>query len=129
MVRLHPVRRSYALIRSWVSDKCCWKGWYINLEQPWRRTTVGFDTRDDVLDVTVADDLSDCRLKDEDELQHAVRVGLFSEAEAESIRLVAEIAIGDVKQRWWPFDESTWSAIRPIEDLPLPVLPEGWDCP
>lgn len=117
------------MIRSWVSDKCRWEGWYINLEQPWKRTTVGFDTRDDVLDVTVADDLSDSRLKDENELMYAVGVGLFSKAEAESIRLAADTAIADLKRRWWPFDESTWSAIQPIDDLSLPVLPEGWNCP
>jgi hypothetical protein len=39
----------------------------VNLEQPWTRTALGFDSRDDVLDVTVTDNLSQCKLKDEDE--------------------------------------------------------------
>jgi hypothetical protein len=32
--------------------------WCVNLEEPWRRTAVGFDSWDQVLDIVVAPDLS-----------------------------------------------------------------------
>ncbi len=35
---------------------------------PWARTTLGFDWRDDVLDVMASDDLDECMLRDEDDL-------------------------------------------------------------
>jgi predicted RNA-binding protein associated with RNAse of E/G family len=61
-------------------------GWYVNLEATWRRTTIGFDTQDLVLDVTVADDLSSWAWKDEDELAWSVSVGKYSPQQAEQIR-------------------------------------------
>jgi predicted RNA-binding protein associated with RNAse of E/G family len=90
---------------------------------------VGFDSRDDVLDVTVTDDLCACSLKDEDELEFAVSVGKLTSSEARSIRATAESAIDDIASRRWPFDESAWYAFRPARyDQPV-VLPAGWDDP
>ena len=56
--------------------------WYVNLEEPIARTSIGFDTVDHALDVLIELDGSSWRWKDEEELAHAVRAGLFSEAEA-----------------------------------------------
>ena len=127
MVRLHPIGRSYSVIRTWLEGEERFHGWYVNLEQPWIRTTVGFDSRDDVLDITVTDDLGDWSLKDEDELDFAVRVGKLTSDEARSIHATAESAIEDLARRRWPFDDSAWKGFRPSPcDDPL-VLPVGWD--
>ena len=126
VVRLHPVGRSYSVIRTWVEAERRFHGWYVNLEQPWVRTTVGFDSRDDVLDVVVTDDLRQCTLKDEDELDFAVDVGKLTSSEARSIRTNAETAIDDITSRTWPFDESAWHAFRPARCDQPPVLPAGW---
>ena len=128
-VRVHPVGRSYSVIRWWNADDSRHEGWYVNLEQPWVRTPIGFDSRDHVLDVLVADDLSSCTLKDEDELDYAVEVGKLTLDEANAIRAAAADAIEDVANRRWPFDESAWSQFQPIEIVELPGLPEGWDQP
>jgi predicted RNA-binding protein associated with RNAse of E/G family len=105
------------------------EGWYVNLEQPWTRTTVGFDSRDDVLDVSVADDLRSCRLKDENELEFAVEVGLLTSIDVLSIRATAQSAMNDIASREWPFTESFWQTLRPCgEHHPL-ALPVGWDEP
>lgn len=127
VVRLHPIGRCYSVIRTWIAEERRFDGWYINLEQPWARTTVGFDSRDDVLDVTLSDDLTEWRLKDADELEFAVEVGQFTSSEAEAIRNAARSAVEDVVGRRWPFDETAWSRLIPHELLGSPSLPEHWD--
>lgn len=128
-VRLHPIGRSYSVIRTWTEADRRFHGWYVNLEQPWVRTAVGFDSRDDVLDVTVTDDLSECGLKDEDELDFDVEVGKLTATDARSIRSTAESAIDDIKRRHWPFEDVAWHAFQPVLDDQPPDLPVGWDKP
>lgn len=125
-VRRHPVGRSYSVIRSWVSEER-FTGWYVNLERPWSRTLVGFDSRDDVLDITASPDLSEWKLKDVDELEFAVEVGLVTFAEARAVRSAAESAVDDLVHRRWPFDDATWERLRPQELLQPAGLPDGWD--
>jgi hypothetical protein len=126
-VRLHPVGRGYAVIRTWLAHEGRFDGWYVNLEQPWPRTPVGFDTRDDVLDVTVSDDLSEWQLKDADELEFAVEVGVVTAIEAESIRAAAESAIDDIARRAWPFNDAAWWDALPSSTLRPAKLPDAWD--
>jgi hypothetical protein len=128
-VRLHPVGRAYSVIRTWIDAEQRFQGWYVNLEQPWARTTVGFDSCDNTLDVTVSDDLSHCALKDGDELDFAVSTGLFSQQEAASICATAAAAIDDVTSGRWPFDESAWLALRPPVVAEQLSLPAGWSDP
>lgn len=47
-------------------------------ETPWRRSAIGFDTLDHVLDVLVAPDRRSWELKDEDELTWATEQGRFT---------------------------------------------------
>jgi hypothetical protein len=128
-VRLHPVGRSYSVIRNWLAGDQRFDGWYVNLEQPWRRTTVGFDSRDDVLDITLADDLTEWHLKDADELEFAVQTGQLTDSEQQGIRAVAESAVDDIIHRRWPFDDSTWAQGLPGELLEPVSLPDQWDEP
>ncbi len=127
MVRLRLADRPYSVMRTWLVGEQRFHGWYVNLEQPWRRTAVGFDSRDDVLDVTVSDDLGECHLKDLDELEFTVAVGMFTAAEARSIRAAADTAIADVSDRRWPFDEAAWRQVLPPSFLEPTTLPPGWD--
>ena len=90
---------------------------------------MGFDSRDDVLDVTVTNDLGESALKDEDELDFAVDQGTLTSSEARSIRLTAASAIDDIANRRWPFDERAWEAFRPARYDEHVDLPTGWDSP
>ena len=126
VVRLHPVGRGYSVIRTWLDDEGRFDGWYVNLEQPWTRTAAGFDSRDDVLDVTVSDDLASWALKDEDELDFAVEIGTLTAADTESIRVNAAAAIDDVASRRWPFVDDGWEAFAPRSHLTPVELPAGW---
>jgi hypothetical protein len=97
--------------------------WYVNLQEPLRRTRFGFDTADDVLDLVIEADGS-WRWKDEDELEEAVAVGRFTSAEAAELRREGERALATYEARAWPFDRD-WTAWRPGADWPAPALVEG----
>jgi hypothetical protein len=82
------------------------EGWYVNLEEEWRATPAGWDTRDLALDIVVARDGS-WRWKDEDHLAAAVSRGwisseLAAEARAEGERVIEQ----------WPFPTG-WEDWRP----------------
>lgn len=99
--------------------------WYLNLESPLRRSPVGFDYTDHVLDVIVELDGS-WRWKDEDELREAVRLGLFTQDEASSFYRDGERAVAMLRDHEPPFDRD-WSSWQPDSAWPPPRLPEGWD--
>jgi hypothetical protein len=87
--------------------------WYVNFQEPLRRTPQGFDTLDHVLDLVVSRDLKECRWKDVEDFQRAQQLGILSADQAASIqreanKLVEQLAAGDV-----PWDTS-W-AVKAIE--------------
>jgi uncharacterized protein DUF402 len=99
--------------------------WKVNLQAPLRRTLLGFDSWDHLLDVLVMPDGS-WSWKDEDELETAVGLGLFTAPEARAIRAEGERVIAGLErliptgwERWLP--EPAWPA------LPLPDGWDGWD--
>jgi hypothetical protein len=115
----------YAVGAFWRGTDGAFLDWSVALQAPLRRTGVGFDTEDHVLDVVVAPDLS-WRWKDEDEFAAAQRLGRFSPAEAAAIRADGEAAIARVERRAWPF-AAGWDAWRPDPSWPVPSLPPDWD--
>jgi Protein of unknown function (DUF402) len=126
-MRLHPRDAEFSVIRRWdpVTGRC--RGWYVNLERRWSRTPIGFDSRDDVLDVVAEPDLSACRLKDEDELAWSVQTGEFTAAQAAAIRRTAADVCERIQAGAWPFQEAAWDRLRPEPGWPDPALPPGWD--
>jgi uncharacterized protein len=94
--------------------------WYVQLEDPHRRTRLGFDTRDHTLDAWVEGDGA-WRWKDEDELEVALAHGHHSAGEAAAMREEAERVRAE-----WPFPTG-WEDWRPDPAWDLPELPEGWD--
>lgn len=104
-----------------------WKflGWCINLQAPFVRTPLGFDTSDHVLDITVAPDGA-WKLKDEDEFEEARRVGRFAPGEAEEILAEAERAVSKIESRAWPLG-SEWEDWKPEHGWETPKMPENWD--
>jgi hypothetical protein len=100
-------------------------GWYVNLEHPWRRSPLGFDTTDHLLDIWIATDRS-WRWKDEEDLAKAGEVGIFTSERANAIRAEGERAIERIEAWTAPFDEG-WESWRPDSEWPLPTVPAGWD--
>jgi predicted RNA-binding protein associated with RNAse of E/G family len=99
--------------------------WYVNLEEPLRRTELGFDTLDHELDVIVELDGS-WRWKDEDDLAEAIRRGVIPDQDEPRMRADGERAVRRILDREPPFDLD-WTTWRPDPTWPIPVLPDGWD--
>jgi len=110
----------YSVELYWHGETDAFAGWYVNLQEPLRRSPVGFDTDDLVLDIWIEPDGS-WRWKDEDELEEAVRLGRFTPAEADEIRADGEQVIA---ARPWP---TGWEDWRPDPAWVAPALPQGWD--
>ena len=115
---------SYAILASWDEETGDFRGWYINLQSPLRRTDVGFDIREHLLDVLIPPDRSSWSWKDEDELGQAVDEGLFTEDEAARFRAAGERAVEQIILREPPFDED-WESWRPDPAWSTPELSEA----
>ncbi len=124
-LRLHIWGTSHTIIRSWNFVSECAEGWYINLEAPWRRTSIGFDTQDLVLDITVTDDCSSWAWKDEDELAWSINQGRFSKEQAAAIRAEGVRVIAALQTRAWPFQDD-WFAWRPNLQWSIPIVTQNW---
>jgi hypothetical protein len=83
----------------------------VNLAAPCRRTAIGFDTVDHILDIEVNDDLSDWSWKNENELAWAVERGLCLAAEAEATRRNRNDVITRMEAR--PFPSTTRRLLIP----------------
>ena len=84
---------AHAVYVMWEAGQTKLKCWYIDLQEPLRRTAIGFDTNDHLLDIVISADRSVWRMKDEDEFEEAVRLGVFSQEEAQAIRAEGERVI------------------------------------
>ncbi|HEX5407955.1 MAG TPA: DUF402 domain-containing protein [Pseudonocardiaceae bacterium] len=96
--------------------------WYVNFEKPFRRTPIGIDTMDLLVDLVVAPDLASYTWKDEDEYAQARRIGLIDDTLHAHVTTARERVVELVKAHEGPFAEDR-SAWRPEPDWPLPTLP------
>jgi predicted RNA-binding protein associated with RNAse of E/G family len=101
--------------------------WYVNLEAPWRRSAVGFDTWDHALDLVVAPDLSSWEWKDEDEFAWWQEAGIISTAEAQAIRTEARRAVAVIERRATPYCDGWERWVPDLSWQPLTELPANWD--
>jgi Protein of unknown function (DUF402) len=112
---------AYAVWVFWSGPNRDFDCWYVNLQEPFRRTATGYDTQDLELDIVVSVDGS-WRLKDDEVLEQRVREGRFTrdqvaEVRAEARRVTDDI---DVGRRWWSDDWARW---RPDPKWPKPAFP------
>lgn len=114
----------------WHSTWVSWRpdgshlGWYVNLEMPMRRTPIGFEAMDLMLDVVVEPDLS-WSWKDRDEFDEIVARGIFEPSIARRVSDEAVAVIDDIERRRPPFD-GPWPSWRPDPSWRVPSLPDGW---
>jgi hypothetical protein len=123
VIRLYRSGDPYSL---WLAfDAATWDlAWrYINLEDPWRRTAIGFDSRDVYLDLVAGPDGDDWEWKDEDELAWVVEQGRIDAARAVQIRADGERAVQSVREMG---SLDRWRTWRPDPSWRLPTVPERW---
>ena len=99
---------------------------YINLQEPLQRTSIGFDSMDNVLDVVIHPDMEQWRWKDEDEFEEAQRVGVYSPEKARQIRADGESAIDLVLSRRRGMYEK-WKLWEVNPHWEIPALPPFWN--
>lgn len=115
----------HAVLLFWDAD---WEPlrWYVNLQSPLRRTLIGFDYTDLILDAVATPDRSGWDWKDEGELAEAIRRGLIPAEDETRLRTEGEAAIRRILDREPPFDRDWWDW-RPDPAWPTAVLPRDWD--
>lgn len=101
--------------------------WYVNIQEPFRRSRLGFDTEDLELDIVVSPDGS-WRYKDDERLEGWIERGRWTAAEVAEIRSEARRIGGLLENgnRWW---SEEWAAWRPDPTWPQPTVPDAWDRP
>ncbi|WP_223693114.1 DUF402 domain-containing protein [Leifsonia poae] len=123
VLRVHIPGQPWSTWRWFTAD-----GWtqhsYVNLESPWLRTPIGFDTADWILDVIAEPDGSHT-LKDEDELAWAGETGKFDAERLAEVEAARQGAIDAVDAHSFPFD-ADWDAWGPLPSAPLPLAHE-WE--
>jgi hypothetical protein len=98
--------------------------YFINMEEPLRRTPLGFDTQDHTLDIVVQPDLS-WTWRDEDELKNHVTEGFFSPDLANAARAEGICAIEEILRGSHPCLIG-WQDWVPDKDWTIPVVSEQW---
>jgi len=95
-------------------------GHYVNLQAPLRRTPLGYDSGDHVLDIVVAPDGA-WRWKDEDEFAEAIQLEHFTPSEAAEVRAEGERVIAGLPSLL-PTGWETWrpDPAWPVSALKLP---------
>jgi hypothetical protein len=115
----------YSVWAFWRGDERRFWGWYVNLEEQYRRSVIGFDTLDHELDLW-SEDGETWLLKDEDAIAERVAEGRFDVQEAERVRADA-VAFQAEYARHGPWWDPAWADWTPPRDLEIPSLPPGWE--
>jgi len=115
----------YSIWTFWHGPGRSFWGWYVNFEEPYRRSAIGIDTLDHELDLWSEDGIAWMR-KDEAEVDTRVAEGLFDTAEAARIRADADAFEAEYARQgpWWDLAWATWT---PPPGLRPPALPNDWE--
>jgi hypothetical protein len=107
---------TYAIWIFWHGAERAFRGWYVNFQEPFRRTADGYDTQDLELDIWAPVD-GPWEWKDDEVLEQRVDEGRFTPEQVAAVRVegwrVADLL--DAGERWW---DDAWAGWRP---------PAGWD--
>ncbi|MFV0523207.1 MAG: DUF402 domain-containing protein [Acidimicrobiales bacterium] len=114
VVRAHEPGRPYSIIRRITPDG--YAGWYINIELCWRRTPIGFDSRDLTVDVILDNDHANPEWKDLDELDWNRDVGNITATAHTKYVDYGHQAIKDARANRGLFALDWDNALPPITD-------------
>ena len=124
LMLVEPPDAAHSVWLMWNAQSWAFEGWYVNLQRPLMRTSLGFDTWDQSLDIVVDPSLT-WSWKDADDFAEVQRLAILDVTEAASVRAEAERVIRRIEARQGPFS-ADWPAWRPDPRWSLPGLPAGW---
>ena len=99
-------------------------GWKVDLVSPCRRTAIGFDVYDEVLDIVVRPDRS-YYWNDLDQMEDLLDAGVYSQDQAAALVNAGKEVIALVEAGLSPFDDE-WREWTAPAGLQPPEAPEGW---
>ena len=101
---------AYAVWVFWFGEERAFRGWYVNLQDPFRRNAHGYDTQDHELDIWVPVQ-GPWEWKDDELLDVRVREGRFTAEQAEAFRAEGRriAAMLDAGERWWDDAWRDWT--------------------
>jgi len=114
----------YMIIGFRTDDNSGWEQWYINLQDPLMRTTLGFDYLDMELDVEIKPDLTEWRWKDVARFRVLVDRGVISPTKAAQLTRVGQkiadmvVSGASIVDGWQRWDPPQWH---------IAPMPEDWD--
>jgi Protein of unknown function (DUF402) len=116
---------AYSVWHFWDGPERRFAGWYLNLEEPIRRTSVGYDTQDLELDVWIPVG-EPWRFKDEELLEQRVREGRYTQDQLDAIRALGEEVAAMLRRdgAWW---DGRWAGFEPDQTWRAPTFPPGWE--
>jgi hypothetical protein len=108
-----------------LGDQRTFSYYFVNMEEPFRRTPVGIDTQDHTLDVVISPDL-EWTWRDEQDLQSHVEHGFYTPELAEAARKEGERVIAELTDGTHPC-LGDWRRWSPATTWAVPDIPDGWD--
>jgi hypothetical protein len=126
VVRLYREGDDFSIwiARDDASGAVAWR--YINLEEPWRRTAIGFDSKDHWLDLWSEPESDVWHWKDDDELEWLVEQRRVDAAYAAGVRESGERAVRRI-QAGDTLLHPSWSTWRVDPSWRVPVMPLTWN--
>ena len=114
---LHRPNDPYTVWASWQGPARAFAGWYVNLQEPFRRTDRTLETCDHELDIWIPR-VGTWVYKDMALLERRVREGRFTRDEAGAFRETGAQLTRDLENgnRWWSEKWSTWRPDQPAPD-------------
>jgi predicted RNA-binding protein associated with RNAse of E/G family len=126
VLRLMFPNRGYSIWLFWQAEaERRFTTYYVNFEEPFRRTAIGFDTNDHTLDIVVTPELQ-WSWKDDALFDDRVRQGVYSAEFAAAVRAEAAQVIGAIEARRSPFCDA-WEQWLPDSSWAAPYLPVNWN--
>lgn len=123
---LHTPGTGHALLGFYDEAQAALVNWYLNLQEPLRRTVSGFDYLDQWLDLVIRPDRQSWFWKDKDEFAEAQARGLIDKRAAAAIRAEGARALALLREGRSPYAIG-WQTWRPEVSWTVPQLPAGWD--
>jgi len=121
-LRLMFPGRQHSVWLSWAARS--FSGYFVNMEEPFRRTSVGFDTQDHTLDIEVAPDHS-WKWRDTEELDEHVKHRFYTADLVGEVWNEARQAIDEIMRGTHPC-LAGWRSWEPDPAWEIPLVPEAW---
>jgi predicted RNA-binding protein associated with RNAse of E/G family len=126
VLSLNPAGAAFSIEVMWEASNHQLRGWYVHLQEPLRRTAIGVDTIDQMLDIVISPDQTRWYWKDEDELNQAEHIGVYSPVKANAIRSAGQKVIRLLQEHASHFCDGWEDWLHP-RGWTAPDFPEGWD--